>query len=115
MADATRVVVPRMPAWVWLMPKTAINVPMRKLNICTSSASSPHPPKQPQNVLFSPWESSVYQLNMLFPQIVLCRYSRQHVATATIVVLRYKSDHSIVIVLDISREGGTMAEPHVIG
>ena len=42
-------------------------VGMTRLNICTSSASSAQPPKQAQNVRFSPFEISLNQPNMQSP------------------------------------------------
>ena len=74
-ADATRVTLPIIPASALLRLKAAISAGMARLNICTSSASSAQPPKQPQKVLRSPGETCLYQCNMMLPFMVLayCR------------------------------------------
>ncbi|HVE11095.1 MAG TPA: hypothetical protein VNE00_27830 [Paraburkholderia sp.] len=60
-------VVPSTPAWPRVMPHSAINVGIASAYICVSIASRPQPEKQAQYVRFSGFDSSLYQLNMLFP------------------------------------------------
>ena len=70
-AEATRVTLPIRPASALLRLKAAINAGIARLNICTSSASSAQPPKQPQKVLRSPCDTCLYQCNMVLPFMVL--------------------------------------------
>ena len=55
---------PTSPAWAWLTCQVATSAGMTRLNICTSSASSAHPPKQVQNVRRSTAVIWLYHLNM---------------------------------------------------
>ena len=59
-ADVSNVTVPISPASALVIAKAAMIAGIAKLKICTSNASSAHPPKQAQNVRFSFEASSRY-------------------------------------------------------